>query len=58
MPGPEGGEARALNEDELDQLAMPPFDGIGHTAAWLQQLRRRSPAHAPVLRDLHEEFDF
>ncbi len=58
MPGPDGGEARALDDDELDQLAMPTFDGIGHTAAWLEQLRRRSPAHAPVLKDLHEEFDF
>ncbi len=56
LPGPDGTAARALTDDELDQLAMPKFDGIGHTAAWLDRVRRRCPAHAPVLRDLHEEF--
>jgi hypothetical protein len=35
---------------------MPTFDGIGHTAAWLEQVRRRSPVHAPTLQGLHEEF--
>jgi hypothetical protein len=35
---------------------MPPFDGIGHTAEWLDGVRHRCPAHAPVLRNLHEEF--
>ena len=32
---------RALTDDELDQLAMPPFDGLGHDAAWF--------ARAPVV---------
>ena len=27
-----GDDARALDEDELDQLVMPTFDGIGHDA--------------------------
>ena len=56
LPGPEGGEARALTDDELDQLAMPPFDGIGHDAGWFDRVRRLCPAHAEMLRDLEREF--
>ena len=49
LPGPDGGEARALTDDELDQLAMPTFDGIGHTAAWFERVRRSCPDHAEIL---------
>ena len=56
LPGPDGREARALTDDELDQLAMPEFDGIGHDAAWLDRVRRTCPAHAEILRDLADEF--
>ncbi len=56
LPGPDGREARALTDDELDQLAMPRFDGIGHDAAWLDRVRRTCPEHAEILRDLADEF--
>jgi hypothetical protein len=56
LPGPDGSEARALTDDELDQLAMPAFDGIGHDAAWFRRLRRSCPKHADVLLDLGTEF--
>ncbi len=56
LPGPDGTEARALTDDELDQLSMPAFDGIGHDAAWFRRLRRSCPAHADVLLDLGTDF--
>ena len=56
LPGPDGGEARALTDDELDQLAMPAFDGIGHTATWFERVRRSCPDHAEILCDLGDEF--
>lgn len=48
---PTGTDARALDDDELDRLVMPTFDGIGHHAAWRHSVVRRSPGHAPVLID-------
>ena len=56
LPGPHGPEPRALTDDELDQLAMPAFDGIGHDAAWFRRVRRSCPDHAGVLLDLGTEF--
>jgi cytosine/adenosine deaminase-related metal-dependent hydrolase len=57
MPaGPPGTEARELSADELDQLVMPEFDGIAHTADFFERLRRTCPDHAEILRDLREEF--
>ncbi|MGH8978301.1 MAG: amidohydrolase family protein [Acidimicrobiia bacterium] len=56
LPGPDGAEARALTDDELDQLAMPPFDGLGHDAKWFDRVRRACPNHAEVLSDLGDEF--
>lgn len=51
MPAGVDGEARALDEDELDNLVMPEFDGIGHDAAWRDRVRRLAPEHArDVLR--------
>ena len=43
-------------DDELDQLAMPTFDGIGHAAAWFERVRRSCPDHAEILCDLGDEF--
>ena len=42
-------DTRALDDDELDQLVMPRFDGIGHTSSWCEAVRRRVPAHAELL---------
>jgi 5-methylthioadenosine/S-adenosylhomocysteine deaminase len=56
LPGPGGSAARALTDDELDQLAMPDFDGIGHDAAWFDRVRRACPDHAEILCDLDDEF--
>lgn len=53
---PTGTEARALDDDELEQLVMPAFDGIGHDAAWRRAVRRRSPAYASVLVDAMDRF--
>jgi 5-methylthioadenosine/S-adenosylhomocysteine deaminase len=56
LPGPDGSDARALTDDELDQLAMPAFDGIGHSAQWFNRVRRACPDHAEILCDLGDEF--
>ncbi len=48
--------ARALDDDELDQLVMPTFDGIGHDARWRASVRLRAPAYAGVLRDAMARF--
>jgi cytosine/adenosine deaminase-related metal-dependent hydrolase len=57
MPaGPPGTPSRALSDEELDQLAMPELDGLGHTAGFFTRLRRACPAHAAILRDLRDEF--
>ena len=56
MPaGPPGTEARELSAEELDQLVMPEFDGIAHTADFFERLRRTCPDHAEILRELREE---
>ena len=34
MPSAAGDDTRALDEEELDQLVMPTFDGIGHDGRW------------------------
>jgi hypothetical protein len=56
MPAADGGAARALDDDELDRLVMPTFDGIGHDAGWRNAVRRRAPAHAEVLRAAMSRF--
>jgi cytosine/adenosine deaminase-related metal-dependent hydrolase len=50
MPSATDDDTRALDDDELDRLVMPSFDGLGHDAAWRDSVRRRAPAHAEVLR--------
>jgi cytosine/adenosine deaminase-related metal-dependent hydrolase len=55
MPGADGEGARALTDEELDQLAMPPFDGVGHDAGWFASVRRHCPAHAEILAGLPDE---
>ncbi|MEO6570311.1 MAG: amidohydrolase family protein, partial [Ilumatobacteraceae bacterium] len=42
--------SRALDDEELDRLVMPTFDGIGHDARWRTAVRHRTPDHALVLR--------
>jgi hypothetical protein len=49
LPHASDDSTRALDDDELDQLVMPKFDGLAHTAAWCEDVRRRAPAHADVL---------
>ena len=48
MPGPgrhDGG--RALTDDELDQLVVPPVQSLAHDAAWFADVDRAKP-HAAV----------
>jgi hypothetical protein len=56
MPSAKEDDSRALDEDELDQLVMPTFDGIGHDAAWCKSVLRRAPAHAEILRTAMARF--
>jgi len=53
---PVGADARALDDDELEQLVMPTFDGISHDAAWRRAVSRRALDHAPVLIDAMKRF--
>jgi len=56
MPGPTGVEARRLDDDELDQLVMPPLDGLVHDAAFFDRLASLAPAHAKLLGDVRGLF--
>jgi 5-methylthioadenosine/S-adenosylhomocysteine deaminase len=56
MPSASGDDTRALDDEELDQLVMPTFDGIGHDAAWTAAVRKRAPAYAQVLRTAMDRF--
>jgi cytosine/adenosine deaminase-related metal-dependent hydrolase len=56
MPSATTDGSRALDEDELDQLVMPTFDGIGHDAKWINAVRDRAPAHAQILREAMKRF--
>ena len=56
MPSAAGDDARALDDDELDQLVMPTFDSIGHDGRWLGSVARRAPAYAPVLKAAIDRF--
>lgn len=56
MPSAPGDDSRALDEHELDQLVMPTFDGIGHDAKWIKDVRDRAPAYAPVLKAAMDRF--
>lgn len=53
---PVGADARALDDDELEQLVMPTFDRIGHDAAWRSRVRSMAPEYAAVLRDAMARF--
>lgn len=44
--------ARRLDDDELDELVMPTFDGLGHGSDWAGLVSSLCPAHAPVLLDV------
>ena len=56
MPSAPGDDVRALDEQELDQLVMPAFDGIGHDARWINTVRETAPPHAQVLKAAMERF--
>jgi 5-methylthioadenosine/S-adenosylhomocysteine deaminase len=56
LPGPGGTEAgRALTDDELDNLAIPPLPSLAHDAAWFADVDRAKP-HAAVLKRLRDRF--
>ena len=55
MPGPEGTEAGGLDDDELDQLAMPALEGLVHDAA-LRRLDELAPPHARMLTEVGRMF--
>lgn len=54
MPGPAGADAgRALTDDELDQLVVPPPPSLAHDRAWFADVDRVAttrPHAAPLLR--------
>jgi cytosine/adenosine deaminase-related metal-dependent hydrolase len=56
MPSASGDDTRALDDEELDQLVMPTFDGIGHDARWVNAVRTRAPAHAQILKAAMHRF--
>ena len=56
MPAPDQATTRELTTDELDQLTMPEFDGIGHERDWFTRQQRLCPPHAKILADLAAEF--
>ena len=53
---PTGADARALDDDELDQLVMPTFDRIGHDASWRSRVRSMAPDYSAVLRGAMSRF--
>ncbi|MEI2816449.1 MAG: hypothetical protein V9E99_08345 [Microthrixaceae bacterium] len=58
MAGPidADGEARVLDDQELDTLVMPPLDPLLHDSAFFDRLDREAPAHAQLLRGLRARF--
>jgi cytosine/adenosine deaminase-related metal-dependent hydrolase len=56
MPGPDGTEgSRALTDDELDQLVVPPPPSLAHDAAWFRTVDTAKP-YAALLRRLRDRF--
>jgi hypothetical protein len=56
MPFPEMGAAtRELTDDELDDLVIPPLDGLAHDGAWFDAVDRGHP-HAKMLMALRTRF--
>ena len=56
MPGPDGTDgSRALTDDELDQLVVPPPPTLAHDAAWFRTVDTAKP-YAGLLRRLRERF--
>lgn len=56
MPGPAGVPGgRALTDDELAQLVMPPVPSLAHDAAWFADVDRARP-HAAMLRHLRRRW--
>jgi hypothetical protein len=56
MPGPDNSPGdRALTDDELDQLVVPPPPSLAHDAAWFAAVDRAKP-HAALLRQLRRRW--
>jgi 5-methylthioadenosine/S-adenosylhomocysteine deaminase len=52
MPGPDSSPGgRALTDDELEQLVVPPVPSLAHDAAWFDEVGRAKP-HAQLLTKL------
>ncbi len=52
MPGPDASPGgRALTDDELEQLVVPPVPSLAHDAAWFDAVARAKP-HAQLLTRL------
>lgn len=56
MPGPDGGDTRALTEDELRELVMAPIDTLAHDGDFFDRIDRDAPPHAEILRRLRKRF--
>ncbi len=56
MPGPDASPGgRALTDDELEQLIVPPVPSLAHDAAWFDTVARAKP-HAQLLTRLRERW--
>jgi cytosine/adenosine deaminase-related metal-dependent hydrolase len=56
MPGPDGtAGGRALTDDELENLVIPPLPSLAHDAAWFADVARAKP-HAAALLALRDRF--
>jgi len=55
MPLPDAAEGRALSDEELDNLVMPPLEPLAHDATWFAAVEAGHP-HAAVLRGLRARF--
>ena len=55
MPGPDNAAARALTDDELRSLLVPPIEPLWHDAGWFARVDRGHP-HSNVLSRLRPYF--
>lgn len=55
MPGPDDSEVRALDDTELDSLAMVPIESLEHDAAWFSRVDQVH-AHGAILKKLRARF--
>jgi cytosine/adenosine deaminase-related metal-dependent hydrolase len=55
MPRPGNEAARALTDDELDSLVIPPVQSLAHDEAWFADVAQAKP-HAKLLLKLQDRF--